>query len=146
MEIALRLLMIVEVLLYSVPFAILRYLPFQDELRISRRTFWFLYGSILALRAAYLFWAVWPEMLSLKERHNAYLVTLIAFNLLFFLAIRPFWRHLFVYCIILVYGAGISYLPMYLFGEISGLTSLGAHLMLCICILAEYLVTWSSDV
>ncbi len=141
-EIAVRFFLILEMLFFSVPFAILRYLPFRDELRISRRHFWILYSIIVLLRASYLFWASWPEMMTLKERHDAYLVSLLAFNLLFFLAIRTFWKQLFVYCIILVYGAGISYLPMYLFGEMSQVTSLGAHLLLCLCVIAEYIVTW----
>ncbi len=129
-----------NILLTTVPLAVLRYFPFQKEMRIPLRIFWGIYAALIGAELFYMNWVAWPEAISFAARQRAYLVFMVFISLLFFSCIRHFWQQLFVFCILALYGVAIFYLPPMLGNQY--LLWLPKYSLSCLVMFLEYVLTW----
>ncbi|MCR5084019.1 MAG: hypothetical protein K6A65_00765 [Succinivibrionaceae bacterium] len=101
-------------LIFTVPFHYLRYRIFSDSLRIGKG--WLLLCYLLVLLGKTFFFNLELQdgaPPSWNERNRFYLLSMLAFNLLFFVAIRPFWHHVFVLGLFLGLSAPYILVPSY---------------------------------
>lgn len=137
-----RLVYILEIILANVPVGLLRYYAFRHELRVPAKVFWAGFIALILMRIAYLNLANWPDMVTIDERQRAYLFSAVFMNLFFFSVIRPFWRHLFVFGVLVLYATVLLYPFAYLTSNEWLGQGFGAHAVGCGVLAAEILLTW----
>ncbi len=133
---------ILEIFLANAPFGILRFYAFRHELRVSARVVLLCYFLIVLGKIVYLNYANWPELLPVDERQRYYLISTAITNLFFFLVIRPFWRHLFVVGVLMIYAMVMLYPFGFLIGNEWMGQGLEAHTAGCVYLLIAYFLTW----
>ncbi len=143
MDPAFRLIYIIETLLSTVPFGLLRFYAFRGELRISERVFALCYSALVLGKIGYLNFAFWPNLLPIGERQQFYLIVAVITNIFFLVIIRPFWRQLFVVGSLMVYATAIMYPFAYIIGNEWLGQGVTAHTVGCIYLLVCIGFTWN---
>ena len=129
------------VVLMMVPLAVLRFLPFRRQLRISSWIFWGVYALMLAVELVVFNLYAWPQLLTLEMLQHIYTSFLLFFFFWFLICIRCFWQQLFIYFVMAVYGLGLFSLHSWVY-ELIG-DAIPLYILRCAVLCLGYLLTWN---
>lgn len=142
MELEVRLVYILEILLANVPANLLRFYAFRRELRMPGKFVLGGFALLILAKVVYLNYANWPYEVGIGDRQRLFMTSTVALNVFFFIAIRPFWRHVFVVGVLSVYSMMVLYPPSWLVGSAWLGGGLPAHVAGCSLMLAGVGLSW----